>query len=78
MNAASIAAHPRMAGFVLGTNDLAKDINSRSRAALMTALQISVLAAKAAGIVVLDGVYNAFKDDEGLAVGVRRGPRYGL
>ncbi|MDO7631299.1 MAG: aldolase/citrate lyase family protein, partial [Loktanella sp.] len=43
LNAASIAAHPRMAGFVLGTNDLAKDINSRSRAALMTALQMSVL-----------------------------------
>lgn len=67
LNAAAIAAHPRMAGFVLGTNDLAKDLNSRSRAALMTALQMSVLAAKAAGIVVLDGVYNAFKDDAGLA-----------
>ncbi len=66
LNAASIAAHPRMAGFVLGTNDLAKDLNSRGRAALMTSLQICLLAAKAAGIVALDGVYNAFKDEEGL------------
>ncbi len=66
LNAPSIAAHPRMAGFVLGTNDLAKDLNSRGRAALMTSLQICLLAAKVAGIVALDGVYNAFKDEEGL------------
>ena len=78
LNAASIAAHPRMAGFVLGTNDLAKDLNSRSRVALMTALQMSVLAAKAAGIVVLDGVYNAFKDDEGLAAECAEGRDMGF
>jgi (3S)-malyl-CoA thioesterase len=66
LNAASIAAHPRMAGFVMGTNDLAKDLNARGRAAMVTSLQLCVLAAKAAGIVVLDGVYNAFKDDAGL------------
>jgi len=66
LNAAAIAAHPRIAGFVLGTNDLAKDLNSRARAALMTSLQMCLLAAKAAGIVALDGVYNAFKDEDGL------------
>jgi (3S)-malyl-CoA thioesterase len=66
LNAAEIAAHPRMAGFVMGTNDLAKDIGSRGRPALMLSLQMCLLAAKAAGIVVLDGVYNAFLDDEGL------------
>jgi (3S)-malyl-CoA thioesterase len=66
LNAAAIAAHPRIAGFVLGTNDLAKDLNSRSRAALTMSLQLCLLAAKAAGIVVLDGVYNAFKDEDGL------------
>ncbi|MGJ8623478.1 MAG: HpcH/HpaI aldolase/citrate lyase family protein [Yoonia sp.] len=66
LNAAAIAAHPRIAGFVLGTNDLAKDLNSRSRAALSMALQMCMLAAKAAGIVALDGVYNAFKDEDGL------------
>ena len=78
LNAAAIAAHPRMAGFVMGTNDLAKDLNSRSRAALMTALQMSVLAAKAAGIVVLDGVYNAFKDDEGLTAECAEGRDMGF
>lgn len=66
LNAAAIAAHPRIAGFVMGTNDLAKDLNSRTRAALMTSLQLCLLAAKAAGIVALDGVYNAFKDEDGL------------
>lgn len=66
LNAASIAAHPRIAGFVLGTNDLAKDLNSRTRGALTMALQHCLLAAKAAGIVALDGVYNAFKDEDGL------------
>ena len=66
LNAAAIAAHPRMAGFVLGTNDLAKGLNSRNRAALTMSLQLCLLAAKSAGIVALDGVYNAFKDDEGL------------
>ena len=78
LNAAEIAAHPRMAGFVLGTNDLAKDLNSRSRAALMTALQMSVLAAKAAGIVALDGVYNAFKDDDSLAIECAEGRDMGF
>ncbi len=66
LNAAAIAAHPRIAGFVLGTNDLAKDLNSRTRAALSMSLQMCMLAAKAAGIVALDGVYNAFKDEDGL------------
>ena len=66
LNAAQIAAHPQIAGFVMGTNDLAKDIGSRGRPALTLALQMCLLAAKAAGIVALDGVYNAFQDDEGL------------
>jgi (3S)-malyl-CoA thioesterase len=54
----------------MGTNDLAKDIGARFRAdrlPLMPALGHCVLAAKAAGIAVVDGVYNAFKDDDGLA-----------
>ena len=66
LNAPNIANHPRIAGFVLGTNDLAKDLNSRTRAALHASLQLCVLAARAAGIVVLDGDYNAFKDEDGL------------
>ena len=66
LNAQSIAAHPRLAGFVMGTNDLAKDLGTRSRAALTMALQHCLLAGRAAGIACIDGVYNAYQDDEGL------------
>ena len=78
LNAASIAMHPRLAGLVLGTNDLAKDLNSRGRQALMTSLQMCLLAAKAAGIIALDGVYNAFKDDDGLRAECREGRDMGF
>ena len=69
LNAAEIAAHPRIAGSVLGTNDLAKELTSRTRPdrePLLTSLQLCLLAARAGGIVCVDGVYNAFKDAEGL------------
>lgn len=66
LNAADLAAAPGMAGFVMGTNDLAKELNSRSRAALMTSLQHCLLAARASGLTCVDGVYNAFKDEDGL------------
>ncbi len=68
-HAAEIAAHPRIAGFVVGTNDLAKDIGARyrpDREPLLTAISLCLLAGKAYGRIVVDGVYNAFKDDEGL------------
>lgn len=81
LNANAIAAHPRLVGFVIGTNDLAKDLTTRpvpDRAPLWTALQTCVLAARANGIVVLDGVYNAFKDDEGLAVECAQGRDFGM
>jgi (3S)-malyl-CoA thioesterase len=68
-HAADIAAHPRIAGFVVGTNDLAKDIGARfrpDREPLLTAISLCLLAGKAYGRIVIDGVYNAFKDDEGL------------
>jgi len=69
LNAAAIAAAPRMGGFVMGTNDLAKELRTRfapDRQPLVTSLQICLLAARAAGIAAIDGVYNAFKDDAGL------------
>ncbi|MEO1640132.1 MAG: CoA ester lyase [Pseudomonadota bacterium] len=78
LNAAAIAAHPRIAGFVLGTNDLAKDLNSQNRAALMTSLQLCLLAAKAHGVVALDGVYNAFKDEDGLRAECAEGRAMGF
>lgn len=69
LNAAEIAAHPRLTGMVMGTNDLAKDLNTRFRAdrlPMMAGLGLCVLAAKAHGVVIIDGVYNAFKDADGL------------
>ena len=69
LNALEIAAHPRMEGFVMGTNDLAKELKCRFRAdrlPMVTSLQLCLLAARAEGIAAVDGVYNAFKDEEGL------------
>ena len=66
LNAAAIATHPRLAGFVIGTNDLAKDLGTRTRPALGMALQHCLLAARAAGILCIDGVYNAYQDEDGL------------
>ncbi len=69
LNAAEIAAHPQLTGFVMGTNDLAKELQTRfrpDRLPMMAGLGLCLLAAKAEGIVIVDGVYNAFKDAEGL------------
>ena len=69
LNANEIAAHSRLKGFVLGTNDLAKDLNSRlrpDRMPLLASLQLALLAARTHGAICVDGVYNAFKDEEGL------------
>ena len=70
INAPQIALHPAVEGFVLGTNDLAKDLGTRRaprREPLLYALKACLMAARAHGVIALDGVYNAFKDDEGLA-----------
>ncbi|MEM9642650.1 MAG: CoA ester lyase [Pseudomonadota bacterium] len=69
LNAATIARADGMEGFVLGTNDLAKDLGARDRAdrlPLQGALSMALLAARAAGILFIDGVYNAFRDEDGL------------
>jgi (3S)-malyl-CoA thioesterase len=78
MNAAEIAAHPKIVGFVMGTNDLAKDLNIRTRGALMTSLQMCLLAARAHGIVAIDGVYNAFKDENGFKIECEEGRDLGF
>ena len=70
LNAQAIAAHPKLAGMVMGTNDLAKELQTRfrpDRVPLMTGLGLCLLAAKAEGKLIVDGVYNAFKDEAGLA-----------
>lgn len=70
LNALAIAdSHGRLEGFVLGTNDLVKDLGAAhtpERLPLVTSLGLCLLAARAAGLVCVDGVYNAFQDAEGL------------
>ncbi|MBY6202157.1 CoA ester lyase [Maritalea mobilis] len=78
LNAMHIAEAPRMAGFILGTNDLAKELGSRTRSAMLTSLQTCLLAARAHGIVCVDGVYNAFRDEEGLRAECEEGRDFGF
>lgn len=81
LNAAAIAAHPLLQGMVMGTNDLAKELQVRfrpDRLPLMTGLGQCLLAAKAEGIIIVDGVYNAFKDAEGLAAECEQGRDMGF
>ncbi|MFN3644472.1 MAG: HpcH/HpaI aldolase/citrate lyase family protein [Gemmobacter sp.] len=81
LGAAAIAAHPRLTGMVMGTNDLAKDIGARFRAdrlPLVTGLGLCLLAARAHGVTIIDGVYNAFKDAEGLAAECAQGRDMGF
>ena len=69
LRAQEIAAAPRMAGFVMGTNDLVKDLRTEhtpSREPVVTALGLSLLAARAYGLACIDGVHNAIRDEEGL------------
>ncbi|MFW2588929.1 HpcH/HpaI aldolase/citrate lyase family protein [Sagittula sp. SSi028] len=81
LNAHQIASHPRLQGMVMGTNDLAKDLGSRFRAdrlPMQTGLGLCVLAARACGKVIVDGVYNAFKDDDGLRAECAQGRDMGM
>ena len=75
LNVAAIAAaatdvETRLAGFVMGTNDLAKDTRAKimpGRAAMLPWLMNCVAAARAFGIDILDGVYNDLGNAEGFA-----------
>ncbi|MDR5651741.1 HpcH/HpaI aldolase/citrate lyase family protein [Ruixingdingia sedimenti] len=81
LNAAEIAAHPRLEGMVMGTNDLAKDLGTRfrpDRLPLLTGLGLSLLAARAHGVAIVDGVYNAFRDAEGLRAECEQGRDMGF
>lgn len=81
LNAAAIAAHPRLAGMVMGTNDLAREIGARFRAdrlPMLAGLGTCLLAAKAEGRVIIDGVFNAFKDEAGLRAECEQGRDMGF
>lgn len=80
-SAYAIAASPGLAGLIVGTNDLLKDLGARHRAdrlPLMLALQTCLMAARGAGLVCLDGVYTAFRESEGLAAECRQGRELGF
>jgi citrate lyase subunit beta/citryl-CoA lyase len=75
LNARDIAAAARdpiarLSGFVMGTNDLAKDTRARilpGRAPMLPWLMTCVAAARAYGLDILDGVYNDLGNAEGFA-----------
>lgn len=81
LNAAEIAAHSRLQGMVMGTNDLAKELGSRSRPdrlAMQASLGLCLLAARAHGRVIVDGVFNAFSDTAGLQLECDQGRDMGF
>jgi citrate lyase subunit beta / citryl-CoA lyase len=66
--AAALDSETRLAGFVMGTNDLAKETRARivpGRAPMLPWLTNCVVAARAYGLDILDGVYNDLGDSEG-------------
>lgn len=72
---------PRLAAFVMGTSDLTKDLHAlhtSMRLPLITSLGICLLAARAAGLAILDGVYLDLSDDEGFAASCRQGVELGF
>ncbi|UDY23215.1 HpcH/HpaI aldolase/citrate lyase family protein [Nocardioides sp. Kera G14] len=76
-----LGASERLTVAVLGTNDLVKELfidHVPGREPLRTSLQLAVLAARATGKVVLDGVYNDVKNEEGYAAEVLQGVQYGF
>jgi citrate lyase subunit beta / citryl-CoA lyase len=75
------AASDRLAVLVMGTNDLAKELRCAmvpGRAPLMHGLSVCLNAARAAGKVILDGVYNAIDNAEGFAAECRQGAEMGF
>jgi citrate lyase subunit beta/citryl-CoA lyase len=71
----------RLAVLVMGTNDLAKELRAAlvpGRAPLLWGLQRCVNAARYAGKVILDGVYNDVRNAEGFALEVAQGAELGF
>ena len=76
-----LGASDRLTVAVLGTNDLVKELfvdHVVGRTNLVTSLQLAVLAARATGTVILDGVYNDVKNAEGFLAEVEQGRQFGF
>jgi citrate lyase subunit beta / citryl-CoA lyase len=82
LHAEAIAgASPRLGGLVMGTSDLAKDLHAahtRDRLPLLTALGLCLLAARAYGLAIADGVHLDLADDSGFADACRQGRELGF
>ncbi len=75
------AASERLAVLVMGTNDLAKELHAvrvRDRHPLLAGLGLCLLAARATGKVILDGVYNDIKDEAGFLAECVQGREMGF
>lgn len=78
---ATCAGDTRLAGFVLGTNDLAKEMRARpgpERTPFLPILTMAVAAARAHGLVVLDGVCNEFRELDRFTAEARQGLEFGF
>lgn len=78
---AACAADSRLGGFVLGTNDLAKEMRAQlrpGRVPFQPVLTMAVAAARAHGLVVLDGVCNEFRDAAVFTAEAEQGLLYGF
>jgi citrate lyase subunit beta/citryl-CoA lyase len=81
LDARAIAAHPRVSVLVMGTNDLARELRAplvAGRTALLSHLSTTLLAARAAGKVILDGVYNDVRNLDGFAEECGQGVELGF
>jgi citrate lyase subunit beta / citryl-CoA lyase len=75
------AASDRLTVLVMGTNDLAKELYAEhvpGRHPLLPGLGLALLAARATGKVILDGVYNDVKDTDGFLAECRQGREMGF
>jgi citrate lyase subunit beta/citryl-CoA lyase len=81
LDARAIAAHPRVSVLVMGTNDLARELRAplaAGRRALLPHLATALLAAREAGKVILDGVYNDVKNLDGFGEECAQGVEFGF
>lgn len=82
LDAAAVAsASTRLVGFVMGTNDLAKELRAAhvpGRAPLVPALAWCLLAVRDAGKTIVDGVFNDLDDADGFAAECRQAVEFGF
>ncbi|HEY1447593.1 MAG TPA: CoA ester lyase [Caulobacteraceae bacterium] len=78
---AAAARRTRLAAFVMGVNDLAKEMGARmppDRAPFHAALSLTVMAARSQGLAILDGVHNEIDDLDALEAVCRQGVEFGF